>query len=44
MPRNGQDLIEQKHECLLLRFPGQREFVWTLDTLEGRGDSRCQVI
>lgn len=35
MPRNGRDLIEQKHECLLLRFPGQREFVWTLDTLEG---------
>lgn len=35
MPRRGQDLIDQRHDCLLLRFPGAREFVWTLRTPEG---------
>ena len=34
-PRTGQDLIDQRHDCLLLRFPGQREFVWTLRTPDG---------
>lgn len=35
MPRSGRDLIEAKHSCLLLRFPGAREFIWTLVTPEG---------
>lgn len=35
VPMTGGDLIAQKHECLLLRFPGAREFVWTLATPEG---------
>ena len=30
MPRGGQDLVDQHHDCLLHRFPGAREFVWTL--------------
>lgn len=35
MPRDGQDLVDDRHDCLLLRFPGQREFVWTLETPQG---------
>lgn len=35
MPRSGRDLVEGGHDCLLLRFPGAREFVWTLRTPEG---------
>lgn len=35
MPTCGQDLIDGEHACLLLRFPGAREFVWTLDTPDG---------
>jgi DNA-binding transcriptional LysR family regulator len=34
-PRTGQDLIDQRHDCLLHRYPGAREFVWTLVTPEG---------
>lgn len=34
-PRTGQDLINQHHACLLHRYPGAREFVWTLETPEG---------
>ena len=35
MPETGQELIDQKHECLNLRFPGATEFQWRLIT-EGR--------
>lgn len=35
MPRSGRDLVEGGHDCLLLRFPGAQEFVWTLATPEG---------
>jgi DNA-binding transcriptional LysR family regulator len=34
-PKTPQELIEQKHDCLLLRFPGTKEFVWTLKTPQG---------
>lgn len=34
-PRNGDELVSQGHNCLRLRFPGAREFVWTLETAEG---------
>ncbi|MBP7242859.1 LysR substrate-binding domain-containing protein [Amaricoccus sp.] len=34
-PRNGQDLIDGRHSCLMLRYPGAREFYWTLLTPEG---------
>lgn len=35
LPLSGRDLIENRHSCLLLRFPGAREFVWTLVTPDG---------
>ncbi len=35
MPASGEDLVAGGHNCLLLRFPGSREFVWTLQTPEG---------
>jgi DNA-binding transcriptional LysR family regulator len=34
-PRTPQDLVAQKHDCLLLRFPGSRENIWTLTTPNG---------
>lgn len=35
MPNNGDDLLKGKHDCLALRFPGQREFQWLLNTTDG---------
>ncbi|MGB0799308.1 MAG: substrate binding domain-containing protein, partial [Planktomarina sp.] len=35
MPHTGHDLINDKHECLNLRFPGAPEFQWRLNTDEG---------
>jgi len=35
MPRDGTALIRDKHDCLNLRFPGAKEFQWTLNTAEG---------
>ncbi len=35
VPRTGQDLIAQHHDCLMHRYPGAREFVWTLVTPDG---------
>lgn len=29
-PRRGEDLLQQGHKCLLLRFPGANEFFWNL--------------
>jgi DNA-binding transcriptional LysR family regulator len=34
-PMTGQDLVDQRHDCLLHRYPGAREFVWTLVTPDG---------
>jgi DNA-binding transcriptional LysR family regulator len=34
-PSAPQDLVDERHDCLLLRFPGAREYVWTLQTQEG---------
>ena len=34
-PRTGQDLIDDRHDCLMHRYPGAREFVWTLETPDG---------
>ncbi len=34
-PRTPQELVEKKHDCLMLRFPGSRENVWTLATPDG---------
>ncbi len=34
-PVTGQDLIDQRHDCLLHRYPGAREFMWTLVTADG---------
>lgn len=35
LPASGQDLIDQRHDCLMHRYPGTREFVWTLQTPDG---------
>lgn len=35
MPATGRDLIEGGHDCLLHRYPGTREFIWTLVTPDG---------
>jgi DNA-binding transcriptional LysR family regulator len=34
-PHGGQDLLDQRHACLMHRYPGAREFVWTLVTPDG---------
>ena len=34
-PQRPDDLLSQKHACLNLRYPGAREFQWTLKTEEG---------
>ncbi|MGA0541215.1 LysR substrate-binding domain-containing protein [Neotabrizicola sp. VNH66] len=35
MPADGAALVEDRHDCLNLRFPGAKEFQWTLQTPEG---------
>ena len=35
MPEDGAALVRDKHDCLNLRFPGAKEFQWTLMTPEG---------
>lgn len=35
LPENGTALVEERHDCLNLRFPGAKEFQWTLQTPEG---------
>ncbi len=35
MPVDGAALVAERHDCLLLRFPGAKEFQWTLQTPEG---------
>lgn len=35
MPADGATLIAERHDCLNLRYPGAREFQWTLLTPEG---------
>ncbi|MDU8910704.1 LysR family transcriptional regulator [Aestuariicoccus sp. MJ-SS9] len=35
MPVDGAALVADKHDCLNLRFPGAREFQWTLRTEAG---------
>lgn len=34
-PKSGDDIINDKHECLNLRFPGAKEFEWPLMTEHG---------
>jgi DNA-binding transcriptional LysR family regulator len=34
-PVTGQDLIDGKHDCLNLRYPGAPEFQWPLQTKDG---------
>jgi DNA-binding transcriptional LysR family regulator len=34
-PQTPQDLVSRKHDCLMLRFPGAKEYVWTLKTENG---------
>lgn len=35
MPGDGDALIADRHDCLNLRFPGAKEFQWTLQTPQG---------
>lgn len=35
MPEDGAALVRDRHDCLNLRFPGAKEFQWTLVTPEG---------
>ena len=35
MPADGAALVSDRHDCLNLRFPGAREFQWTLMTSDG---------
>jgi DNA-binding transcriptional LysR family regulator len=35
MPEDGAALVAARHDCLNLRFPGAKEFQWTLQTPEG---------
>ena len=35
MPQDGTALVRDRHDCLNLRFPGAKEFQWTLLTAEG---------
>ena len=41
MPRTGEDLVRDGHECLNLRFPGATEFQWRLET--GGGPKKFRV-
>ena len=34
-PMTPQELITQRHDCLMLRFPGVKEYAWTLKTENG---------
>ncbi|MDW4548243.1 LysR family transcriptional regulator [Defluviimonas sp. D31] len=34
-PADGEALVQGRHDCLNLRFPGAREYQWTLVTPEG---------
>lgn len=35
MPADGAALLKDRHDCLNLRFPGAKEFQWTLKTPDG---------
>lgn len=35
MPEDGTALVDERHECLNLRFPGAPEFQWKLETPDG---------
>ncbi|NVD42444.1 LysR family transcriptional regulator [Ensifer sp. HO-A22] len=35
LPQTPDELIANKHDCLLLRYPGSKEYFWTLQTPEG---------
>lgn len=35
LPESGWDLINDKHDCLMLRYPGVQEFQWHLNTPDG---------
>lgn len=35
LPKSARDLINDKHDCLMLRYPGVKEFQWLLNTADG---------
>ena len=40
-PADGAALVNDKHDCLNLRFPGAKEFQWALQTPDGI--KRCEI-
>ncbi len=36
VPQSAEELLGERHACLLLRYPGSKEFYWTLQTPEGQ--------
>ncbi|MGH6761103.1 MAG: LysR family transcriptional regulator [Phyllobacterium sp.] len=34
-PQTAAELLSEKHDCLLLRYPGSKEYYWMLQTPEG---------
>lgn len=34
-PKSPEALVSEKHDCLLLRFPGSKEYYWSLQTPQG---------
>ncbi len=34
-PSDPSELVSKKHDCLMLRFPGAKEYFWTLKTADG---------
>lgn len=34
-PQSPQDLVNRRHDCLLLRYPGAKDYLWTLRTPSG---------
>ncbi|MGF7005683.1 LysR substrate-binding domain-containing protein [Aminobacter sp. BE322] len=40
-PQSPQELVSNKHDCLMLRYPGSREFFWLLET--GAGPAKFEV-
>jgi len=35
VPASPEELVGRKHDCLMLRFPGSKEFFWTLRLADG---------
>ncbi len=41
-PATPDELISERHDCLLLRYPGSKEYFWTLQMPDGPKQARSQ--